>query len=331
MKASPEDLTASIPWMEDGVRRWVQGPVEIVAIEARPLGEVKTHAISRFQLTLRTGQRLDVIFKRLRRQPGKDVGREVLAYRRLLADGQLGAPRLYASACDDRRGRYWLLLEDVGNRRLDDCGTDERVEAVRWAARMHAAYHDRQDALRGLRCLGEHGPAFYTSLVTAARARLVAAWETGALRRFDRLMARFPETVEVLDQQPRTLVHGGLSDHNILVQGDGPVRIRPIDWEWAAIGAGAWDLAKLLAGGTSAAELRAVYLDELRRAGAAAGPCALDAAAFDVALRQCAILRALWGLGCPPPPPPGVSWDHAGLDRILDEIAAFQEAGAAGP
>lgn len=313
----------------DGV---VERSIEVVAIDQQSLSDSdipqrSTHPISRLRLTLTSGRQLNVILKRLRPQPGKDVCREVLTYRRLLADGRLGAPQLYASVYDDARERYWLLLEDVGKCALGRCGVDERVAAVRWAARMHATHHGRPTELRDLGCLGEHGPQFYDTLTSAAWLRLTSWAEPAASARFNRLMARFHQTVEFLDTQPRTLVHGDLSDTNLFVQRNGRWRIRPIDWEWAAIGVGAWDLDKLLAGdGSAKPQLQAAYLDEFARQTGTP----LDTRTLETVLTHCAIVRMLWNLGCPSPPPQGVRWDGVGINRLLDQIAVLQERAADG-
>lgn len=331
-----DPVTALTTMLGRGLRLRADGlvdrSVEVVTIDERSrrdsdISQHSTHPISRLRLTLTSGRRLDVILKRLRPQPGKDVCREVLTYRRLLADGRFGAPRLYASVCDDAHERYWLLLEYVGKCGLDRCGVDERVAAVRWAARMHATYYGRPAKLRDLGCLGEHGPQFYDALMSAARLRLTRWGEPAASPRFDRLMARFHETVEFLDTQPRTLIHGDLSDSNVFVQRNGRWRIRPIDWEWAAIGVGAWDLDKLLAGRDSAKpRLQAAYLDEFARQTGAP----LDTRALETMLAHCAIVRMLWNLGCPSPPPRGVRWDNAGINQLLDQIAVLQERAADG-
>lgn len=305
----------------------VKRSIEVASIDGRIVSDShilprSTHPISRLRLTLTNGQQVNVIFKRLRPQAGKDVCREVLTYRRLLANGHLGAPDLYASVCDQARERYWLVLEDVGKRPLSRCGVNERVEAVRWAARMHATYHGRTAELRALECLGEHGPQFYDALASAARLRLNRCAERPALDRFNCLMAHLCRTVEFLDAQPRTLIHGDLSDTNLFVQYNSRWRIRPIDWEWAAIGIGAWDLHKILVGDISTrGQLQAAYLDEFaHQAG-----MVLDTRIFETTLTHCAIVRALWNLGCPSPPPKGVRWDSVGINRLLDQIAELQE------
>src|SRR3712207_7998461 len=56
-----------------------------------------THPISRLNVTLDSGEQLTVIFKGLQPRPDPDVRRRILIHRRLLADGCLDAPTVYAS------------------------------------------------------------------------------------------------------------------------------------------------------------------------------------------------------------------------------------------
>jgi thiamine kinase-like enzyme len=77
-------------------------------------------------------------------------------------------------------------------------------------------------------------------------------------------MQPFPAEVAWLITQPRTLVHGDPVPENLIVAADS--RIRPLDWECAAIGLGAWDLARLLDGwGADPVDFIAAYLAELDR------------------------------------------------------------------
>jgi aminoglycoside/choline kinase family phosphotransferase len=314
--------------LEDGLQVCLGKPAKIAALEELALSEAKTHTISRLHVTFTDGCDLNVIFKRLISQLGKEASREVLAYQSLLADKRLGAPQLYAAICDEGHNQYWLLLEDVGSRRLDRCGLAERVEAIRWAARMHATYQNRQAELGRFPWLGEHGLQFYSALMTIAQSRISELSHQATLDRFERLMATFQATIDYLDQQPQTLIHGDLSDHNLFVETDslveagGPLRIRVIDWEWIAIGVGAWDLEKLLSGYDSVREeLIRVYCEEFSRQMGTT----LDQNTLGLTLHHCKIVRVLWKLGCPPPPPTGVTWDQAGIDRLLDEMSGLQQ------
>ncbi len=260
-------------------------PVRIRAVRARPLGSFSSHPIDRLHVTLDDGRELALIFKRLTPQPGRIVGREVLIYRRLLSGRRLGAPELYASHADDVRGRAWLFLEDLGRSTLDDRGPEEWTVGFRWLAGLHAAHVGREHELRAPDCLAEHDEAFYRSLVASARATLVARGTAPAARRFDRLAAGFEEMVAYLTSRPRTLVHGATTGQNLVVT---PGGIRPVDWESAAIGTAAWDVAKLLEGWGSH---RARLLDGYVAAFEALAP--LDRRAFRLDLAHGRVLRAL--------------------------------------
>jgi hypothetical protein len=266
-------------------------PVRIVDLNSKFLDDMfSTHPISRLHLTLDSGEQLTVIFKRLRPRPDRDVRRRILIHRRLLADERLDAPTVYASVCDEAQGRYWLFLEDVGEyNKLSWCGIDAWLATFRSLARMHAAYFGREEELRALGCLGEHRPAFYRFFARTARAVLQRHAEHHQLALFERLMTRwFDVSVAHLDHEPRTLVHGDSYEHNFMVQPGS--RIRPIDWDSAAIGVAGWDVAQLAAGwGPDTPRLVTVYLDEFARY--AAVP--IDRRAFDRTLAHCEIMRVL--------------------------------------
>jgi aminoglycoside/choline kinase family phosphotransferase len=249
-----------------------------------------THPISRLRLTLTGGEEFTVIFKRLQPLEYRNVRRRILIHRRLLADERLDAPTVYASVCDEAQGRYWLFLEDVGEyNKLSWCGIDAWLATFRWQARMHAAYYGREEELRGLGCLGEHRPAFYRFFARTAQEVLQRHAGRHQLARFEDLMARwFDVSVAHLVRQPRTLVHGDAYDKNFMVQ-PGP-RIRPIDWDYAAIGVAGWDVAQLAAGwGPERPHLVGVYLDEFARH----ATVPLDRRAFDRTLAHCEIMRVL--------------------------------------
>lgn len=254
--------------------------------------DFSTHPLSRLRVTLESGEGLSVIFKQLVDKPHKAAPGELFVYRRLLYGGRLGSPELYASCCDEDRDLYWLFLEDVGQWKLEWCEKPVWSAAFRWMARMHAGLLGRQRKLRELGCLDEHGPEFYGGLARSARRSLREFGEPRALARYERLMRRhFDSSVEYLDRQPRTLVHGDASCNNLMVQSG--ARIRAVDWEWAAVGVAAWDVMKLLSGwGDQKPGLLGVYLEEFsRRSGAAP-----DREEFERVLEHCRVMHALWYL-----------------------------------
>jgi hypothetical protein len=277
--------------LEQGLSANFGRPVRIAGLKRYPLA-TSSHCIDRLRVTLASGERLRVIFKRL--QPGEKLygnEREVLIYRRLLDGERFNTPALYASVHDEIESRYWLFLEDVGSSTLDEGDVEEWLAAARWLAGVHASYHGRENDLRELGCLMEHGPAFYHLVGQTARRNLELAGATAALVRFDALMVRYDSLVSYLASEPRTLVHGDVFAENLILQPGG--RIRAIDWESAAIGLGAWDLAKLLDGwGSMKATFLTAYLEEFERHAGVS----LDREGFQRLFEHCEILNAVWHL-----------------------------------
>jgi aminoglycoside/choline kinase family phosphotransferase len=280
--------------VEEALARGLQNhfgrPVRIVELHSTFLADTfSTHPIYRLHLTLDGGERLTVIFKLLQPQQDEDARREVLIYRRLLGGGRFDAPTVYASLCDESLGRYWVFFEDVGELRLEWCDVDDWPAAFRWVARMHAEYYGREEELRALGYLSEHGPPFYRFLARGAREMLQWLDARRRLVRLERLMARWLDlSVEHLARQPLTLLHGDLYCHNLMVQ-PGP-KIRPIDWGFAAIGVAGWDVAKLIAGwGPEKSDFIGIYLDEF----ALHAPVLVDQRSFERSLAHCQIMRTL--------------------------------------
>ncbi len=293
----PTAYTASVDRpqkvLEEGLLTFLDRQVSIVTMDSQPLESQSTYPIDRLRLTLDSGERLSVIFKRLGSGPSTKGGRrEVLIYRRLLSGQRFGAPALYASVYDEAKGRYWLFLEDVGEEQVLGGDTHDWLPAVRWLAEMHGTYHSCEAELRALHCLGEWGPEFYQRLASDARQSLELAGTRGQRVRFDRLMDRYESAVEYLVRQPRTLVHGDIFRHNLIVQ-PGP-RIRALDWEGAAVGLGAYDLVRLLDGwGSDKPAFIAVYVEEFNRRAA----LPVDLPTFYRVLTLCSILNVLCHFG----------------------------------
>ncbi len=279
--------------LEKGLQALREKPVRIASLKREALETRSTHPISRLHVVLTSGERLAVIFKRPDQSAEWKGGpREVLIYQRLLAGQRFGAPELYASIYDEAQGRYELFLEDVGEQILSDGEWEDWLAAVRWLAAMHGTYWDAEEELRPLACLDEHGAEYYQHIAQVARRHLDQAGAGAALPRFDDLVGQFQPVIAGLVRWPRTLVHGDIFPHNLIRQ-PGP-RIRPIDWEAAAIGLGVWDLARLLDGwGSDKPAFVSVYLVELARH----TKVPFDRRDFDRVFRQCEFLNVLWHLG----------------------------------
>lgn len=287
--------------LAEGLRRHLDVQARISDVSAKSLNGYSTHPIRRLRVTLDDGTHIAVIFKQLQGDGRRCPAREVLLYERLLRGARFGAPLLYASCSDKAPGRHWLFVEDVGDYRLDWCDTAVWREAFRWMARMHADTYGREPQLRALGCLAEHDGDFWDRLAGSAREQLHLR-APSELGRFDRAMAAYGPAVVDSEAEPRTLVHGDLSCKNILVQRhDDRTRFRPVDWEWAAVGLPAWDVAKLLSGwGTQRRQLLASYLAELGR------HVEVDHRAFARTVALCSAGQLLWYLqwwvaGCEEP------------------------------
>jgi Phosphotransferase enzyme family len=211
------------------------------------LWQRSTNQIGHLRVALDSGECLPVVLKRFFPvAKDRSNNREILVYQHLLRGQRFGAPAFYGSVFDDRRRRYCLFLEDVGYITLKHGDLGDWLAAVEWLAEMHGEYLGRESELRRLGILNEQDARGFALMASDARRNLVAGAHPEAVRRFDRLMLGFDSLVANLLDRPRTLVHGDIFPHNVVLQ-NGP-RVRPIDWESAAIGLAEWDLTQLVAG-----------------------------------------------------------------------------------
>lgn len=88
--------------------------------------------------------------------------------------------------------------------------------------------------------------------------------ETGTLRAdLERLAARVPHLLDILDTVPHTFMHGDASPQNLLVPKDDPEGFVVIDWTMAGLVAVGYDLGQLLVGHAHAGLLDALELPAL--------------------------------------------------------------------
>ncbi len=178
-----------------------------------------------------------------------DPRREIEVYRDVLAAGGLTAPECVAVVIEPDLGRYWLFLEKVEGELLWQVGDlDVWRAATRWLADMHARFAGRTRGLP-LRLLVQDGE-YHQRWID--RARHFARWpeaSNGNRRDFDWLAERCRQVVDWLIEQPTTFLHGEFYPSNIVIEStDHGVRVRPVDWEMAAVGPGLLDLAALASG-----------------------------------------------------------------------------------
>lgn len=187
----------------------------------------------------------------IRRRQRHDPRREIEVYRQVLPLGPSGPPRHLGDFLDEPAGDAWLFLEEVAGDQLCHVGEPEGWDAaVRWAGSFHRwAAQPRSLAAAVSAGLPVRLARWYRE--SAARAR--AAGDRQPDRRkgaqIDAVLSRHDAVVERLCAQPPTVVHGQLYPSNVIVSRDGEGwRSCVVDWETAAIGAAAIDLAALVEG-----------------------------------------------------------------------------------
>lgn len=233
---------------------------EVSSVTLRSSRYATTHAITEVDVVLAGGTRRALLHKdlgiahRLPQARGNrpafldDPGREVHAYRWVLAAGVPGVPACLASGGDDDSGSWWLLIERVPGVELWQVGEHEVwCEVARWAAALHRHPAPIDPAVRAR--LVSYDRAFFGHWPRRAR-EFAEAWEAARRRRLAAVLEGYDENVDRLAQLPRCFVHGELYPSNVLVD-RASGRIAAVDWEMAGIGAPLLDLSALVAGGWS--------------------------------------------------------------------------------
>jgi aminoglycoside phosphotransferase (APT) family kinase protein len=296
----------------------------------RPSSYATSHRIEEVDLTLPGGRRVALLLKHLGRgslvpaargaKPSflDDPLRELEVYRRVLTPLDLGTPRLHAAAEPTDRSGGWLLLERVDGSPLwqlgDLAGWDS---AARWLAVFHresARLLPPPASSRLLVC-----DADYFALWPARAARLQSSRSRAERARLRWLRRGWPAVVDRLCALPPAIVHGEFYPSNVLVAGE---RVCPVDWELAAIGPAALDLAALVSGGWSAGDRRRLVEGYHQAAGAAGGSRSLDELVQDVGHAQLHVCMQWlgWTAGWQPPP------EHE-RDWLVEAVALAEELG----
>lgn len=143
---------------------------------------------------------------------------------------------------------HQVLLEDLGNRRLYDVLRDNRSEGL-------AGYRKTLDLLVDLqtRCQAMHRgcPDIHSRIFD--RGHLL--WETSyyreqyleghrGLKHNPELQQIFNELADVVDRQPRAILHRDFQSQNLMVKPDGSLHV--IDYQGSRLGSIFYDLASLL-------------------------------------------------------------------------------------
>jgi thiamine kinase-like enzyme len=176
-------------------------------------------------------------------EPVQRRQRELAVYRDLLSRAELGTADYYGSVWDESEGRYWLLLELVEGVLIKDHNVKHGELAASWLGRAQGFFAQNPGLLVGHDYLIRHDAGFFRSKAQLA-LHDVSHIDPESLPRLARIIDRYEQAIDVMADQPPTLVHGGYIPWHILLNYDHePVRVCPIDWELAAIGSTLYDLA----------------------------------------------------------------------------------------
>jgi aminoglycoside phosphotransferase (APT) family kinase protein len=219
----------------------VLGPI---VISDRRMNPAESRHPSEIVTCERAGAELRVLCKHATRRTldlhglAAGVDYEAVVYRVALGECSLSHPTSYGIAIDPESGARALLIEF-----LDDCQRVQKsgdpcalARAASWIGSFHAAQDDREP------------PA----ALNVYRSRYFSGWArrawafAGGSHRPSAICGWFAEeAMPALVTGAATIVHGEYYPDNVLYR-DGTVF--PVDWEWAAIGAGESDLAALTEG-----------------------------------------------------------------------------------
>ena len=245
--------------------------------------------------------------------------REIRTYQEILERGCLDTAHFYGAVIRPDEDLYWLFLERVPGVRLSEVGDlSSWLRAARWLARLHLRFARESDTLNRSAPLLIYDAAFYR--LWLERVERFQSIELGR-DVWESLVDAYGQAIDRLIRLPSTLIHGDFYASNVLVQeAAGGCRIRPVDWEMAAVGPGLIDIAALSSGAWAErerTEMAAAYHDALIAEGWAGYP-------FEELLRaldDCRLHLAIRWLGWAPDwsPPAETAHDWLGEAVALGE------------
>jgi aminoglycoside phosphotransferase (APT) family kinase protein len=254
--AAPADTRVMQQCLDPMIAEAFRAESPVCAIQWRRFEQATSYDAHVASVRLESGATRQVFVKDFRSTvrpkdaPKQRREREIRVYRDLLDGAELGTARYHGSLLDDSLGRLWLLLEFVDGTPvgyLSDIVTSFTPAAAA-LGRLHGHFAAQGRALAGCDFLVHHTHEFFRSKIELA-AHCVAAIAPERNSDMARLAKRYAPIVDLLVDQPRTLLQGGCRSTNILVHVvSNPARACIIDWEEAAYGAPLYDVAYLLDG-----------------------------------------------------------------------------------
>ena len=192
---------------------------------------------------------------------------EVEFYRHVGADAGIPTPRCYAADLDDGSGAFVLVLEDMSDARVGG-GADPSVADVETAVDHLAAFHARwwnSPRLRELAWLPLPGSPGYEArldgirqwfggALPAVRGKLGAQFPAILFDAGQRMVAGWSDYIAARSQATPTLVHRDFHPQQLFFPSERGGRFAVFDWQTVGIGAGADDLARIVAMGLTTAQ-----------------------------------------------------------------------------
>lgn len=212
------------------------------------------------------------------------TAREAIVYGEVLAPLEVSRPRFYGSYLNPETGQTWVFLEYLdGATRLTKSPDPAALPgAAGWLGAFQARAEARLQS--GFRpALGNYDQQYFTGWLE--RAQRFLNRPGGPLAWLEQAGTCYRKAIEVLLEEPATVVHGEFYPKNIL-WGNGAAA--PVDWESTVVGKGEIDLAALLEGWNEAVIERCLSAYTRARWPGGAPPSfarALAAARFYLAFR----------------------------------------------
>jgi hypothetical protein len=239
--------------LDTAVRRAAGLGAEIVSVHRTPSPYATVFLSEVVSVELASGERVSIFVKHLgeeqRSHPDKRVReREVRVYGELLGDRDLPVPRFLGSGWNDATGRRELFLEYIDGWNLKYQGLRYWYTAARHLAQLHLAFARRGDRLLGRDFLLRLDRDYLFAWAGRALAA-VSSLSAELASRLQRTVDELSVAVDLLAEQPPTLVHNDLAPKNVIADTSAsPDRTCIVDWEMAGVGCGLIDLAHLIYG-----------------------------------------------------------------------------------
>jgi hypothetical protein len=171
------------------------------------------------------------------------VSYEASIYGLLLEELGVSVPEFYGFYADEQAGPPFLVTEYMtGSVRVSKSSATAIARAAEWIGHFHAR-GEQQVRRRAVPGLKQYDQAYY--LGWSRRAEQATAHASVEADLLQAAFAGFRQSIRELLGTDASPIHGEFYSRNVLVHED---RIRPIDWESAAVATGEIDLAALTEG-----------------------------------------------------------------------------------